>query len=105
MSNMQINDVIQQMRALTTQSQQTPAITEDKSNVSFTGTLKSAIDKVNDIQTESKNLKAAFEAGDPNVSLAQAMVASQKSSIAFQATVQVRNKFIEAYKDIMNMPI
>lgn len=105
MSDMQINDVIQQMRALTAKTTQTPAIADDKNSVSFTGTLKNAIDKVNDIQTESKNLKVAFEKGDPGVSLAETMVASQKASIAFQATVQVRNKFVQAYKDIMNMPI
>ena len=42
---------------------------------------------------------------DRSVSLAEAMIASQKSSVAFEATVQVRNKLVESYKEIMNMPV
>jgi flagellar hook-basal body complex protein FliE len=47
----------------------------------------------------------AFESGDANVSLAEVMVASQKASVSFQAMLQVRNKLVEAYKDVMNMPM
>jgi flagellar hook-basal body complex protein FliE len=43
--------------------------------------------------------------GDRSVSLAEVMIASQKSSVAFEATVQVRNKLVESYKEIMNMPV
>jgi len=43
--------------------------------------------------------------GDRSVSISDAMIASQKSSIAFSATVEVRNKFVEAYKEIMSMPV
>ncbi len=46
-----------------------------------------------------------FESGDANVSLAEVMVASQKASVSFQAMLQVRNKLVEAYKDVMNMPM
>jgi flagellar hook-basal body complex protein FliE len=50
-------------------------------------------------------MATAVEMGDPKVSLAQAMIAGQKSSIAFEATVQVRNKLVEAYKEVMSMPV
>ncbi len=43
--------------------------------------------------------------GDKSVDLAEVMIAGQKSSIAFEATVQVRNKMVDAYKTIMNMPV
>jgi len=43
--------------------------------------------------------------GDPNVSLADAMIASQKASVAFQATVQVRNKLVAAYEEVMRMSV
>jgi flagellar hook-basal body complex protein FliE len=43
--------------------------------------------------------------GDPNVSLSEVMIASQKSSLAFSAMVEVRNKFLEAYKEVMSMPV
>jgi flagellar hook-basal body complex protein FliE len=72
---------------------------------SFTHMLKTAIDNVNDIQSQSNALKTAFEKGDPGVSLSQVMVTSQKSAIAFQSVLQVRNRLIDAYKEVMNMPV
>ena len=57
------------------------------------------------VRWQSGELKKRFELGDPEVSLAEAMVAGQKSSIAFEATLRVRNKLVQAYQDIMNMPI
>lgn len=50
-------------------------------------------------------MSKAYIKGDPNVSISDVMIASQKSSVAFQAATQVRNKLVEAYKDVMNMPI
>jgi flagellar hook-basal body complex protein FliE len=73
--------------------------------VDFSKLVKSAVDQVNETQQTSSNLKTAFEMGDPNVSLAEAMIASQKASVAFEATLQVRNKFVEAYKEIMRMTV
>lgn len=74
-------------------------------NRDFSDLLKTAIDKVNDVQKESGRMKRAFEVGDPRVDITQVMIASQKSSIAFEAMKQVRNKVIEAYKEVMNMPV
>lgn len=71
----------------------------------FSGLLKNAIDTVNGVQKESGRLKTAVEMGDRNVSMAEAMIASQKAGVAFEATVQVRNKLIEAYKEVMSMPV
>lgn len=67
--------------------------------------LKDALSNVNMLQQETSQLRTAAEMGDKNVSLAQVMIASQKSSLAFEATVQVRNKLVEAYKEIMSMPV
>ncbi len=50
-------------------------------------------------------LTQAFETGEKDLDLAQVMIAVQKSSLSFDAMVQVRNKLVEAYKDVMNMPI
>jgi len=71
----------------------------------FSAMLKSAVDNVNGLQQHSKELQTAVEMGDRSVSIADAMIAGQKSSVAFSATVEVRNKFVEAYKEIMNMPV
>ncbi|MFW5446947.1 MAG: flagellar hook-basal body complex protein FliE, partial [Methylophagaceae bacterium] len=59
----------------------------------------------NETQQAAGKLKTAFEMGDPNVSLADAMIASQKASVAFQATLQVRNKLVQAYEEVMRMSV
>lgn len=60
---------------------------------------------VNDAQQKSGALAKAFEMGDPSADLAKVMVASQQSQIAFRATVEVRNRLVQAYQDVMNMPL
>jgi len=67
--------------------------------------FQQAINSVNDTQQQAGKLATSFETGDPKVSLAQVMVASQKASVSFQALTQVRNHLVDAYKDIMNMPV
>ena len=71
----------------------------------FGGLLTKAIDTVNRQQMEAGNLANQVESGDGGVSLVKAMIASQKANVAFQATLQVRNRVVSAYQDIMNMPI
>lgn len=66
---------------------------------------KGAIEKVNDLQSTSETLKAGYVTGDNSVSLSQVLIASQKSKLAFQGLLTVRNKIMEAYKEIMNMPV
>lgn len=103
MNEIRVNQLLGQMRAMAAESRgESPQAAE---KTGFADTLGKALSSVNDIQTESGEVKKAFEMGDPNVSLVDVMVASQKANIAFQATVQVRNKFVQAYQDIMNMPI
>lgn len=71
----------------------------------FGNLFSDALGQVNSLQQQAGALQTRVEMGDKSVSLVQAMVASQKASIAFQATVQVRNRLVAAYQDIMNMPI
>jgi flagellar hook-basal body complex protein FliE len=78
---------------------------ENPSSTNFAEMLGKAIDTVNTMQLESRDKTMAFEMGDKSLSLADVMVAKEKSSIAFEATIQVRNKVLEAYKQIMNMPV
>lgn len=72
---------------------------------SFSDMLSQAVNKVNDLQKASSSMATAYEKGDPTVDISDVMVASQKSSVAFQSMVQVRNKVLDAYRDIMNMPM
>ena len=71
----------------------------------FGDLLTQAVDKVNAVQQESKSTTNAYLQGDSRVDITDVMIASQKSSVAFDSMVQVRNKFVDAYRDVMNMPI
>jgi len=71
----------------------------------FQQTLSSALDKVSQTQAKSGSLQQAFEMGDPRADLARVMVAMQQSTVAFRATVEVRNRLVQAYQDVMNMPV
>jgi len=79
-----------------------PAVT---SSSGFGDLLRQAVDGVNDMQSKSAQLAKAYELGQPGVDITQVMVAMQKSSLSFQALTQVRNKVVDAYQTIMNMPI
>lgn len=72
---------------------------------SFQQTLNNAIDGVSQAQNEAGALQQAFEMGDPRADLARVMVAMQQSQVAFKAAVEVRNRLVQAYQDVMNMPV
>ena len=75
------------------------------SKADFSKMLKQAIDNVNGLQQNTSDLRNSFEMGDQSVSLGEVMIAANKSSLAFDATVQIRNKMVEAYKEVMSMPV
>jgi flagellar hook-basal body complex protein FliE len=72
---------------------------------SFQQTLSNAIDGVSQAQNEAGALQQAFELGDQRADLARVMVAMQQSQVAFKAAVEVRNRLVQAYQDVMNMPV
>ena len=71
----------------------------------FAATLRMALERVNATDQHAARLARDFELGNGDVPLHEVMVAMQKSNIAFQGTVQVRNRLVAAYQDIMNMQI
>lgn len=71
----------------------------------FQQTLNNAIDGVSKAQNDAGALQQAFELGDPRADLARVMVAMQQSQVAFKAAVEVRNRLVQAYQEVMNMPI
>ncbi|MGL4313186.1 MAG: flagellar hook-basal body complex protein FliE [Sphingomonas sp.] len=71
---------------------------------SFTSAFEQALGAVNDQQNNAGQLSDAFQRGE-NVDIAKVMLARQQASVSFEATLQVRNKLLSAYKDIMNMPV
>jgi len=70
----------------------------------FVSIFKSMLMSVNQSQQHSRQLAESFDMGQ-HQDLTSVMIAQQKSSLAFQSTLQVRNKLVTAYQDIMNMPV
>lgn len=70
----------------------------------FGSALKSALQEVNGLENSANDAAAAFERGD-TTDIAAVMLAKQQASVGFEATLQVRNKLLSAYKDIMSMPV
>jgi flagellar hook-basal body complex protein FliE len=71
----------------------------------FAKLLKQGIDSVNSAQGKATDLATKFERGVPGVELPQVMLEMQKANVSFRALTEVRNKFVEAYREIMNMPL
>jgi flagellar hook-basal body complex protein FliE len=117
MSNMQIDSVLAQIRSLQQQTkisqpQLRPAAdlagahgVQGTSQVSFASVLKQGLERVNESQAVASDLATRFERGDPGVELSTVMIESQKATVALRATVEIRNRLVSAYQDIMNMPI
>jgi flagellar hook-basal body complex protein FliE len=84
---------------------QAPAVGAAADGQDFVALLKSAVDEVNNAQQDAKLLTEKFEMGESNASLQDVVMPLQKASLSFQTMVQVRNKLVSAYQEIMNMPV
>ena len=73
-------------------------------NADFTSALKGALNEVNNMQVNANDQATAFERGE-TTDIAAVMLAKQQASVGFETTLQVRNKLLSAYKDIMSMPV
>ncbi len=100
-----IEAMIAQLKAAATKPQAVAPTEVQTVKVNFADALKASLDSVSATQQKSAELGKSFTMGDDKVSLSDVMIAMQKSSIAFQATVQVRNKLVTAYNEIMNMQV
>ncbi|HBC58753.1 MAG TPA: flagellar hook-basal body complex protein FliE [Gammaproteobacteria bacterium] len=104
-SPVDIQKVLSQMQRLQAEAAGNLGESDKSSQKNFGDVLSDAIDRVNEVQTEAKELGAAFSQGDPNVTLPQVTLALQKSNIAFNSLMQVRNRLVQSYQEIMNMQI
>jgi len=71
----------------------------------FAKLLKQGLESVNATQAKASDMATKFERGVPGVELPQVMIEMQKANVSFRALTEVRNKFIDAYREIMNMPL
>jgi len=86
-------------------AQKSPGAAAGVQASSFTGALDNALKSVSATQQEAGKMAEAFQTNPTGVSLEQTMVAVQKSQIAFQSALHVRNRLVSAYSDIMNMQV
>lgn len=106
MSDMSIQQVLAQMRSLQSASgldQSQP--TQSGEQASFAELLGRSLEQVNKNQQVAAEMSAAFERGESDADLTEVMIAMQKARLSFEAMSEVRNKLVDAYKQIQNMPI
>lgn len=99
-----IQSVLQQMRVTALQNGIETSSPPSAPSVSFGAELKRSLDAISGVQQQAYGKAEAFELGEPGVALNDVMVDLQKSNIAFQTGVQVRNRLVAAYQEIMNLP-
>lgn len=105
MSDINTVNLMNQIRAMAAEVEGSKVEVGASNQAPFNTVFQNALNQVNDLIRTSDGLKTQFEMGDPNVSLGEVMIASQKSNLGFEATLRVRNKVVQAYQDIMNMPV
>jgi len=97
-----IASMLKTLQSHTSQAQGTQD--DGASKVDFSALIRQAVGTTNAAQMESQNTTAAFERGE-SVPLTDVVMKMQKASLSFEATLQVRNKVLKAYEDVMNMPV
>ena len=96
--------LLNQIKAMSAQASGEGSI-QAPGGVPFSAIFQKALGQVDHLNKNADALRTSFESGDPKVGIAEVMVATQKSTLAFEATLRVRNKLLQAYQDIMNMPL
>jgi flagellar hook-basal body complex protein FliE len=114
MSNMEIDRVLAQIRSMS-HAGSTAGVGAARGagalggpgavDKGFATLLKQGLDSVNQVQNKATTLATQFEKGVPGVELPQVMLEMQKANVSFRALTEVRNKFVDAYREIMNMPL
>ncbi|HUQ11053.1 MAG TPA: flagellar hook-basal body complex protein FliE [Steroidobacteraceae bacterium] len=115
MSSMEIDRVLAQIRSIS-QATKSPGVggvggvgagpgAVGGVDNGFAKLLKQGLESVNATQSKANDLATKFERGVPGVELPQVMIEMQKANVSFRALTEVRNKFIDAYREIMNMPL
>ncbi len=96
---------LQAASALASGTQNQAKTLDDVKSVDFSEKLKAAVDQVNSTQTETKKLSRDFVSGESDADLHEVMISLQKANVSFQSMIQVRNKLVTAYQEIMNMQV
>ena len=106
MSQTEISQLLTELRrvaAATNEEISLPA--KEVQTPGFMNMLEDSIQQVNEVQQHAGQLAQSFELGDPQVTLGEVMINMQKANLAFTAMTQVRNRVVEAYREIMSMQV
>lgn len=105
----QMESVLQQLQATATQAgqmvPQPTTVQQTGSKPDFAAALVASINKIDEMQDAAGAQAKAFERGEPGISISNVMIDLQKSSLAFNMGLQVRNRLVMAYKSVMNMQV
>ena len=108
-NNTNMQAVLQQMRMLANEAgpEVVPGQMIDTAvgRGGFAQELHNSIERINALQQTASSQVKAFELGVPGIELNDVMVDMQKATLAFEMGVQVRNRLVSAYREIMNMPV
>jgi flagellar hook-basal body complex protein FliE len=104
MSITAIESVLQQMRATAVQAGFSPTAAAPTESGGFAAELKRSLDNISGAQAQAYGQAEAFELGKPGIALNDVMVDLQKANVAFQTGLQVRNRLVSAYQEVMNLP-
>ncbi|MDW2983361.1 MAG: flagellar hook-basal body complex protein FliE [Rhodanobacter sp.] len=108
MSTIDVNNLLSQMRQMTAQVRAPEAAVKPAAvagQADFSDVLRQSLSTVGRNQLEAGRMAAGFERGDPGADLGRTMIALQKADLSLRTVVEVRNKLVDAYKEIMNMPV
>lgn len=102
-----IDSILQQLQATSALASgvKKSAGTDEAASVDFSEKLKAAVDQVNNAQMHADKLSEQFVSDQSNVNLHEVMISLQKANVSFQSMIQVRNKLVTAYQEIMNMQV
>jgi flagellar hook-basal body complex protein FliE len=117
MSQIDVNSVLSQLRAMSAQASATAPVASTAStalastttgatpNIDFGTLFKQSLGSITGLQNDAQTQVNAFERGDPGSDVVKTAIAGQKADLAFRGLVEVRNKLVDAYTTIMNMPV
>lgn len=105
MNPIDVTRLLAQMRTLSTQAQSPLRTSTTPAADDFGALLKQSLSGVDTAQQSATRLAESFERGDPAADIGQVMVALQKADLSFRAVAEVRNKLVDAYREVMNMQV
>ncbi|MCC7546571.1 MAG: flagellar hook-basal body complex protein FliE [Burkholderiales bacterium] len=100
-----IDQLLQELNRMAAQAGGDSAPADAAGGAEFGAALESALEQVNAAQNEAARLQQQFDMNAPDVNLHEVMASLQKASLSFQTMVQVRNRLVSAYQEIMNMQV